>query len=258
MGDDSDRLMYTGLGPLAALALGMLLVPVRGYTTASNLTFLFLALTIVVAESGGRRAAVATALTAALSLDFFLTQPYLRLEIADKHDIIAFLGLTVCGLVAAGLGARRGERASDLRAVRRHRDLLHWALMESEAGGALDYRATMVLNACRSVLPLSAMVLRDGANQVVAASPAARPAPETVLRQGDLLPVDGSDPDRHPRGLPMAPEGGRLALTVAGRQVGWLDVWGSRAPASAEGRRALADVARVLAAMLVRRDMSAS
>jgi K+-sensing histidine kinase KdpD len=252
--DDSERMIYIALGPLAALALGMLLIPVRGFTTASNFTYIFLVLTIVVAEFGGRGAAVATALTSALSLDFFLTQPYLTLEIADKHDLIAFVGLAVCGLVVAGLGARRGERRADLREMRRHRDLLRAALAELDAREALDYRVKTVLDACRSVLPLSAMVLRDGGNQVVATSPSpiARAVPETVLRQDDPLLLDVSDRDQHPNVLPLSPEGARLALTVADRQVGWLDVWGGRAPASAEGRRTLSDVARVLAAMLAR------
>lgn len=252
MDDDSEWMIYIALGPLAAMALGMLLTLVRGFTTASNFTYIFLVLTIVVAEFGGRRAAVATALTSALSLDFFLTQPYLTLEIADKHDLIAFVGLALCGLVAAGLGAERGERRADLRETRRHRDLLRAALVELDAREALEYRVKKVLDACRSVLPLSAMVLRDGDNQVVAASPSARAVPETVLRQDDHSPIDVADRDQHPRVLPLSPEGARLVLTVAGRQVGWLDVWGNRAPASAEGRRTLSDVARVLAAMLAR------
>jgi K+-sensing histidine kinase KdpD len=250
--DDSERMIYIALGPLAAMALGVLLIPVRGFTTASNFTYIFLVLIIVVAEFGGRGAAVATALASALSLDFFLTQPYLTLEIADKHDLIAFVGLAVCGLVAARLGAKRGERRADLREMRRHRDLLRGALVELDAREALDYRVKALLDACRSVLPLSAMVLRDGNNQVVAASPIARAVPETVLPQDDPLPADMSDRDQQARVPPLPPEGARLALMVAGRQVGWLDVWRAKAPASAEGRRTLSDVARVLAAMLAR------
>jgi K+-sensing histidine kinase KdpD len=107
MNDDGDNLIYLGVGPLAAMLLGMVLVPVRDFTTASNFTFLFLALIIVVAEFGDRKAAVATAVASALSLDFFLTQPYLRLEIRDKHDIIAFFGLAGCGLLTATLASRR-------------------------------------------------------------------------------------------------------------------------------------------------------
>jgi K+-sensing histidine kinase KdpD len=104
---DSEELVYLGAGPLVAVLLGMALVPVRDFTSASNFTFLFLALIIVVAEFGGRKAAVATAVASALSLDFFLTEPYLRLEILDKHDVIAFFGLAGCGLLAASLASER-------------------------------------------------------------------------------------------------------------------------------------------------------
>jgi K+-sensing histidine kinase KdpD len=104
---ENDELLYLGVGPLAAVLLGMALVPLRGFTIASNFTFLFLALVILVAEFGGRMAAVATAVASALSLDFFLTEPYLHLEIHDKHDVMAFLGLAGCGLLSAFLASRR-------------------------------------------------------------------------------------------------------------------------------------------------------
>jgi K+-sensing histidine kinase KdpD len=109
MSDDPESLFYLGAGPIAAILLGVLLIPARGYTTASNFTFLFLALTIVAAEFGGRGAAVATAVVSALSLDFFLTEPYLHLSIADKHDVIATLGMAGCGLLVATFASARGR-----------------------------------------------------------------------------------------------------------------------------------------------------
>jgi K+-sensing histidine kinase KdpD len=111
MDTDSEELFYLGAGPLVAVLLGVALVPIRELTTASNFTYLFLALIIVVAEFGGRRAAIASAVASTLSLDFFLTQPYLRLEIQGKHDIIAFFGLAGCGLLAAALASPRRPRS---------------------------------------------------------------------------------------------------------------------------------------------------
>ena len=61
------------------------------------------------AEFGGRGPAVATAVVSALSLDFFLTQPYLHLAIADKHDLIATLGMAGCGLLVATFASSRGR-----------------------------------------------------------------------------------------------------------------------------------------------------
>src|SRR5262245_59604357 len=97
----------------------MALASVRDWTVASNFTFLFLGLTIGVAEFGGRWPAVATALASALSLDFFLTQPYGRLAIEDKNDFIAFVGLGACGLLAAALASDRGRRSIALENTER-------------------------------------------------------------------------------------------------------------------------------------------
>jgi K+-sensing histidine kinase KdpD len=111
-------MIYLAAGPLAAILLGVALIPLREDVIASNFTFPFIILTIVVAEYGGRPAAITTALVSAMSLDFFLTKPYLRLTIQGKHDITAFLGLAACGLVAATLGARRTRRAAEHAAAR--------------------------------------------------------------------------------------------------------------------------------------------
>jgi K+-sensing histidine kinase KdpD len=112
MKPEDDRLIYIAVGPLAAILLGIALIPLREDSIASNLTFPFIILTIVVSEFGGRPAALFTALVSALSLDFFLTKPYLRLTIEGKHDVAAFFGLAACGLVAATLGARRAKRTA--------------------------------------------------------------------------------------------------------------------------------------------------
>jgi K+-sensing histidine kinase KdpD len=136
MNDDDDNLIYLGAGPLAAVVLGMALVPVRTFTVASNFTFLFLALTILVGEFGGRTAAFATAVASALSLDFFLTEPYLRLSIDSKHDLIACLGLAGCGVLAAWLAAGRRARAPRLRPSSRQLEQLESAVAELEREGS--------------------------------------------------------------------------------------------------------------------------
>ena len=86
MGTDSrdDTLFHVAAGGLSALALGVVLTPLREVTSAANLAFAFVVLTIVVGELGGSLAATVTALMSALSLDFFLTKPYLRLAIDEK------------------------------------------------------------------------------------------------------------------------------------------------------------------------------
>jgi hypothetical protein len=249
--DDGGNLFYLGAGPIAAILLGMALVPFRGFTTASNFTFVFLALTIAVGEFGGRAAAVATAVSSALSLNFFLTRPYMTLVIADRHDVIAFLGLAGCGLLAASLASERGRWAAP-PAPKKQVDLIHATVAELQEAGPLEARLARTLDACRLALPVAAAVVRDTANNVRSASGRGHegPAPAPVLDPDTLLPSGRGREALPRRGLPLPVDGGRLALVAGKRQVGWLDVWGDGAPASLESRRTLSAVARVIAALL--------
>jgi two-component system sensor histidine kinase KdpD len=256
MEDDDRDLIYLGAGPLAAILLGMALFPLRGYTVASNFTFVFMALTILVAEFGGLWPAVATALCSSLSLDFFLTQPYLKLSIESKHDLIAFVGLTFCGLVAAAVGSRRSERASALRAARRQLDLLHVAVNQVSSGVPLDVALPRILAASRAALPLSAALVRDNRGSTLAATERdhAMPMPAQTLPSDAPQPAEGHERDRAGRGASLPREGGRLPLVAGNRQVGWLDVWGTGRPAREASRRVLWDLARLLAVLLARTD----
>jgi K+-sensing histidine kinase KdpD len=62
--------LWIAIGAIGAMMLGVALIPLRAVTSASNLAFAFLALTIVVAEVGGRGAGLATAVVSALSLNW--------------------------------------------------------------------------------------------------------------------------------------------------------------------------------------------
>ena len=255
MHDDYERMFYLPAGPIAAIVLGMALVPLREYTNSANFIFAFMVLIIVVAEFGGRWAALATATCSALSLNFFLTRPYLSLRIEGKHDIIAFVGLAVCGLVAAALGSRRGERVAALSATRAQLDLVHSALGQLEEAGPLESRLAEVLRVSRDSLPLAGAVIRDLQGNAMASSgiaPAPRPSPAQVLQPVTLLPRGTSQGALPPGGLPLPPEGGRLELAVGDRPIGWLELWGNGEPADLHDRRALADVARLLTFMMGR------
>ena len=257
MDEKTEALFYSGAGPLAAIALGVALTPFRGFTTASNFAFLFMALTIAVAGLGGRGAAVATALCSALSLDFFLTQPYLRLAIDDKHDIMAFVGLCVCGLIAASLGSPSGERVLTLKAVRRHRDLLHAVLRDSRGSASAEPPLARLVRASREALPLAAAVVRDRADRVVASSApgdALRSVPSAVLRPETLSRAEAPGADDAPRASTLPEDGARVVLAMGNRSIGWLDVWGNGGTANAEQRRTLSDVAQLAALLLAAAD----
>jgi K+-sensing histidine kinase KdpD len=257
--EEDESLIYLAVGGIGAIFLGMALVTLRDFTSASNFAFPFMALTIAVAEFGGRRAAVVTALTSALSLDFFLTKPYLRLAIADKHDLIAFLGLTICGLIAAAFGTRRRRRSAAAHAAGTHLDLLRSALRNLGASGPSDQVLVRVLDDALSELPVSALVIRDGRGNVLAASSGAehKPAPVQVVDARTLRGYGTSE--RGASTGTLAPgdagifpvEGARLPL--GNGRAGWLEVWGNGRPAELEERRALSDLGQLLSLWIAAR-----
>jgi len=248
----NDDLVYLGAGPLLAILLGFALTPLRETAGAANLSFVFVVLTVVISAFGGRGAGVATALASALSLDFFLTKPYLSLRIQENHDVFAFAGLTVCGLVAASLGSP--QRIAALRESRAQAQLVHQILAALEEGGPVETELARLLERARQILPIRAVVLRDTSGRVVASAPHAaglEPVPPRVVDADTLLsPAEADSMLRRAPALPSA--GGRMAIVTHQRQVAWLDFWGDGAPATAAARRTLSDVARILGAMLAR------
>lgn len=245
--EDDDRLLYTAAGPLGALLLGVALVPLRELTVASNFTVAFIALTILVGEFGGRVAAVATAVVSSLSLDFFLTRPYVRLAIHDKNDLVAFLGLTGCGLLAAALGTPRRER----EIARRRLVLVERALRQVASGGPAGSRLQQLADAAVSALPLAALVVRDDDGTFVAGSGEARLSTQLPARVVGLSALGGelSRDWRHPD-IPLPGDGLRVALVAGARPCGWLDVWGDRRAVGEDARRSLSALAAVVAALL--------
>ena len=245
-----DSLVYIGAGPLLAILLGVALIPFRDEATASNLSFAFVVLTICVAAFGGRGAAVATALVSALSMDFFLTRPYMSLRIQEHHDLVAFAALTVCGLVAASLGSP--QRIAALRESRSHAQLVHEILGELENGGPLEPELARLLERARQILPVRALVLRDLGDRVVSSAPhqaGLEPIPPNVVDADTLLPR-GLTESALRRAPSLPSEGARIAIVARQRQVAWLDLWGDGAPATAAARRTLSDVGRIAGVML--------
>src|SRR5258706_13470062 len=84
-GADMDRWertqVWAPLAALGAMAIGIALIPLREATSASNLAFVFMAFTIVMAELGGAFAPPGAPLGSALGLNLLLTRPYLQLAI---------------------------------------------------------------------------------------------------------------------------------------------------------------------------------
>jgi K+-sensing histidine kinase KdpD len=219
--DDARVWMVTGA--LGSMALAVVLIPLRTQVAASNLAFVFMAFTIIVAELGGRGAALVTALISAMSLNFFLTEPYLTLAISKTDDVIAFFALAACGLIAAAFGRRR-ERLSDV-AGRADQELTTLARFAERfrSGRPLDG----LLEDLRVQFDLGGLVLRDATGRVLAAVPAdakARSAPRMALDGATLFAPGDESPRMGAKGLRLPEGGGRLTLQTA-RGAATLDLW---------------------------------
>jgi len=100
-----------GAGPIAVAAI---LVPLREELVSTNLALILVVIVELAAIAGGRGAGVLAAITAALSYDFFLTKPYLKLRIDKADDLETALILLAIGLVVGQLAvvARRRRVAA--------------------------------------------------------------------------------------------------------------------------------------------------
>jgi K+-sensing histidine kinase KdpD len=107
------------LGSIGLLVFSMFLVPLRDFLGATNVAIVLLVAVQVLAVAGGRRGAIIGAVVAALSFDFFFTEPYLRLVITDRYDLITAVLLLVTGIVTSELGDLRMRR--QLRRIEGHR-----------------------------------------------------------------------------------------------------------------------------------------
>jgi hypothetical protein len=220
---ESESGLWMAVGILGAIGLGIALIPLRSVTSASNLAFAFLILTVVIAEVGGRAAGLATAVVSALSLNFFLTEPYLTLTIHRPDDIVAFGALAVSGLVAAAFGRRRARTAERADVTRRDLDALA-RLAEGLLGGE---PLETVLDDLRRAFGLGAIVVRRADEGLVGAVPSGRgaqPSAATALERRTLLPTGAVDVRYGERGVRLPDGGGRLRLGPPDQPL-WVDLW---------------------------------
>ncbi|MFO1518072.1 MAG: DUF4118 domain-containing protein [bacterium] len=219
---NGDSIAWSVAGALGAVLLAVLLIPLRGVTSASNMAFAFIALTIVVAEQGGRLAGVLTALVSGISLNFFLTEPYLTLNITRREDVIAFIALLGCGLIAAAFGRERQRWSEKAHQAAEKLDVLSRLVDQLRRNEPIE----KVLSDLRDAFALGAIVLRDENDRILAAHPPTFPrlAPETRLHPATLFPSEEAKVWMGKEGFRLPPGGGRLSLKTDRGSIS-IDLW---------------------------------
>jgi K+-sensing histidine kinase KdpD len=153
---DGEGVAWAAAGFVASLLIGAVIEPFRGTVGLENVALGYLLVVVVAAAVGGRAAGLISALSAALSYDFFLTTPYHSLRIDSVAQVITVALLFGTGLVAslAGRARRRQTVAADTQAdiIR----LLNTITRAAAAGANSDQLAAEALytlmDACRVVI----------------------------------------------------------------------------------------------------------
>jgi two-component system, OmpR family, sensor histidine kinase KdpD len=162
-----------------AVALLQHTAPVAGLATVYLLAVLF------VAFRDGEIAALATAVLAVLTLNFFFIEPRHRLTIADSREVVALAVLLIAGVVVSRLAAaaRQRERESEQRA---------------RVAAAREREASLLAAVASSLLS------EGGPGAAFASSSAGRLlAVEEFGLRLELAPVPACRPGEQARGLPL-------------------------------------------------------
>lgn len=156
--NESRSTIWAVLGSLAALGVAMALTPWRDSVATADIALVLVLVVVLAAVNGGRMAGMVTAVTAALSFDFFHTAPYQRLTIDTRQDVVTTLLLLAVGVVVGHVAARgRHARTSvaqagiEVRSVHRVAELAaHAPTADDIVRGAEDaLRTVLHLRECR-------------------------------------------------------------------------------------------------------------
>jgi hypothetical protein len=135
MARDHESDLVAAAGGLVTVAVAAALVGLRDVTASANLALALVVVVVVVAALGGRAAGAVAAVAAAVSFDFFLTEPYLSLTIDARDDVETTVLLLVVGL-AVGSIAARGRQAQRAATEARSEIARVHELAELSASGA--------------------------------------------------------------------------------------------------------------------------
>jgi predicted Na+-dependent transporter len=105
---------WLAAGAVLPAAFSAALVSVRGTVSNTDIALLITAAVLIIATSGRPPAAAVAALSAAISYDYFHTQPYHSFTIANRNDALATIVLGLLALAAGQIAARASHAHIEL------------------------------------------------------------------------------------------------------------------------------------------------
>jgi len=150
----ANRLVTLGIAALAPIVVSVVLVPFRRELDNANLALVLVLVVVVAALLGGRGAGALAAVMATLSFDFFLTRPYLSMDIETRDDIETVLILLGVGLLVGEMASRgrRSQRARERAAEAISR--VHRVADVIAQGASVDDVVSSVTRELRALLSL--------------------------------------------------------------------------------------------------------
>jgi hypothetical protein len=138
-------------GLLAPPAVAVVLLPLRGHISNTDLALLLVLTVVAVAANGFRFAGWLAALSAPVWFDFFWTRPYQQLAIAARADIETFVLLLAVGVVVTEIAVwGRGQHAR----AGREAGFRAGILAAAEAVAAGDSPSALIDRICAELMPL--------------------------------------------------------------------------------------------------------
>jgi hypothetical protein len=207
--DESPRIFAAG-GAIVAVLLGGLLAPARDWLGSANVALALAIVVVGAAILGGRVAGGVTSIAAALSYDYFHTQPYYSLRIDSREDIIAAVLLLVLGVAVGQLALMRSGSRHEVQVQARGAAHLEDVAAVVAAGADLDGAWPVVREALVDQLDLAGARFE--------------PAPFAhhyvpLARNGH---IDSPTLSYEPGGFSLPEEGAAVPVVAAGRQLGRL------------------------------------
>lgn len=137
MDDEREDQLWVAIGGLVPIGVAAVLVVLRDHVLNANLALILMGVVVLVALAGGRAAGALAAVTATMSFDFFLTEPYLTLRITSEDDIETAVILMVVGVTVGQYAAWAKRRSAEVKAARSEIRRIH-RLAELVVQGAAD------------------------------------------------------------------------------------------------------------------------
>ena len=212
---EAPSALVAAVGALLVFLVAIALTALPGGRPTTSVTVLVLVAVVVgVGGAGGRVAGVAAAVMAALSFNFFHTEPYLSLRIHGSADLVTFGLLAAVGMMAGSL-AGRAATARGASAERREGIVAVHRVAELAASGAGEHLVrSAVERTLLSELDLSAVEWCPGE------------VPGSVPRVGRRGTLDLPHYRHTGHGFEVPDDGLALPVVRGGAEVGWFHLFG--------------------------------